>query len=210
MSQSVSNSRARGWTAEESLMKTFPLDLTALKKVSKRLGNSAFPLKTKRGPISLHAHHESKFLLWVTFKNLFKPVHWGAVQQNWSIVSPQSDIVGAESPSLGHDTFLHLHKKAVSLETVFLKGNTFCNPGYKCDCKKQLELVPCTWMRLGYSPASSTAFNSSSWLLCSLKTEASRWHSLAWGTSSASCRLVLNWEMRPGYRKRQKNVKSYI
>lgn len=48
MSQSVSNSRASGWTAEESLMKTFPLDLTALKKVNQRLGNCSFPLRHKR------------------------------------------------------------------------------------------------------------------------------------------------------------------
>ena len=47
MSQSVSSSRASGWTAEESLMKTFPLDLTALKNVNQRLGRSSFPLQHK-------------------------------------------------------------------------------------------------------------------------------------------------------------------
>ncbi len=46
ISQSVSSSTASGWTAEESLMKTFPFDLTALKKVNQRLGSS-FPLKHK-------------------------------------------------------------------------------------------------------------------------------------------------------------------
>lgn len=48
MSQSVSNNKASGWTAEESLMKTTPLDLTAVKKVNQRLGNSSFPLQEKR------------------------------------------------------------------------------------------------------------------------------------------------------------------
>lgn len=47
ISQSVSSSRARGWAAEESRMKTFPLDLTALKKVNQRLGRSCFPLQNK-------------------------------------------------------------------------------------------------------------------------------------------------------------------
>lgn len=47
ISQSVSSSKASGWTAEESLIKTFPLDLTALKKVNQRLGSS-FPLQHKK------------------------------------------------------------------------------------------------------------------------------------------------------------------
>lgn len=47
ISQSVSNNKASGWTAEESLMKTIPLDLTAVKKVNQRLGNSSFPLEKK-------------------------------------------------------------------------------------------------------------------------------------------------------------------
>lgn len=72
-------------------------------------------------------------------------------------------------------------------------------PTLTCKCcriKAALNL-PCTWIRFGNSPASSTAFSSSSWLLCSLHREALCWHLLAWDTSWASCRLALNWEMRP-------------
>lgn len=53
MSQSVSSSRASGWTAEQSLMKMCPLDLTALKKVNQRLGSSSFPLQAQRKTITL-------------------------------------------------------------------------------------------------------------------------------------------------------------
>lgn len=56
ISQSVSSNKASGWTVEESLTKTIPLDLTAVKKVNQRLGNSSFPLELKKKEIYMYVN----------------------------------------------------------------------------------------------------------------------------------------------------------
>lgn len=122
MSQSVSNSRASGWTAEESLMKTFPLDLTALKKVNQRLGNCSFPLRHKR----------RQYVYTHTMKvNICCSCNFGArsnlfTEERWSSTGPlkvrKDTRLGRKRPPLLTIPFFTWEKKKSKEWVVFFKS----------------------------------------------------------------------------------------
>lgn len=92
-------------------MKTFPLDLTALKKVSQRLGRSSFPLQQKgRQKVNIAI---IQVTVTVSGKglNIIEPVHWRAMKQHWTTVCAESYIIGTKAPPFGNDAFFHLKKK---------------------------------------------------------------------------------------------------